>query len=757
MDKHALSEHMRTFLLKLREDSKLSQEEVSKRSGMIEGKFILDQKTVSRIEKKPLDGDTFKVAAYMSAIGSSLDAFTKEIQSFIEKTRGNVMDQVTKFQDAELIDNTMVKVEEAKAMLRKLNHAYLNETSLEQGLDSAVSNLQGLKRKPVIGCFGHYDSGKSTLLNTIISNDFLPANYQPATSIVNLLIHKDDKPDHLSGDVALFREGFLPHMIHNPELVDAYLIEEGGKEILEKYGTHKWDEDTMDADAYISVSYLNAPILNRVWLLDTPGNLNDDASEGESKDTKLATAGVELVDGVLFLSQHSGYMNGPSTTFLEQIIKQRMPSAKEHALEHILFVKTHCHPGMTDLEIEQVESLTMKRIHKRLDTTVFSVWKNANAIEHTPSAEQLAERTVSFWRETASLRDGTLAKIDEMSLFLVENQGRLVTQRVQEIEKAILNTIKSVIADLEGKKASAEERLKEVQEQDARFRQQSTQVVTQFKEAIESTKGMERDCISEMKMYYNSLASTGNIESLINEHFDDKKEAEQGIGGIISQLLSTKLESTLKSQATPFNNQIDRLLDAWQEIAPKSPTTAQGIDMDGLDVGGFDSRSAFIGGLAGLGSLGAMAMYVSTIASNLGAYILVGKAAGVLTSLGLAGSVTSVTSFVAAIGGPITIGIVLAAAIGYAVYRLFGGKWQTALAKKIKEALDKNSPLDDVNRVIEEFWSSTRKATQSCLKELQLQTDEHIEKLYRQANTNYDMQELDDCIEHLGTIAQKIK
>lgn len=757
MEKHALSEHMRIFLLKLREDSKLSQGEVSKRSGMLEGKFILDQKTVSRIEKNPLDGDTFKVAAYMSAIGSSLDVFTKEMQSFIDKIRGNVMDQVTKFQNVELIDNTMAKVEEAKAMLRKFNHAYLNETSLEQGLDSAVSSLQGLKRKPVIGCFGHYDSGKSTLLNTIISNDFLPANYLPATSIVNLLIHIDDKPDHLRGDVALFREGFLPHMIHTPELVDAYLIEEGGREILEKYGTHNWDEDTMDAGAYISVSYLNAPILNRVWLLDTPGNLNDDASEGESKDTKLATAGVEMVDGVLFLSQHCGYMNGPSTTFLEQIIKQRKPSAKEHALDHLLFVKTHCHPGMTDTEIEQVESRTMKRIHKRLDTTVFSVWRNSNAIEHTPSAEQLAARTVSFWRETASLRERTLAKIDEMSLFLVENQDRLVTLRVQEIEKAIINTINLVIADLEGKKASGEQRLNEVQEQDARFRQQSTHVVTQFKEAIETTKGMEHYCITEMKMYYNSLVSTGNIESLINEHFDDKKEAEQGIGGIISQLLSTKLESTLKSQAAPFNNQIDRLLDAWQDIAPKSPTTAKGVDIDGLDVSGFDSRAVFIGGLAGLGSLGAMAIYVSTIASNLGGYILVGKAAGVLTSLGLAGSVTSVTSFVAAIGGPITIGIVLAAAIGYAVYRLFGGKWQTALAKKIKDALDKNSPLDEVNRVIGKFWSSTREATQSCLRELQLQTDEHIEKLYQQANTNYDMQELDDCIEHLGTIAQNIK
>ena len=753
MDKSELSEHMRLFLFSLREDAKLSQAQVSERSGLSQGKLILDQKTVSRIEKNPLDGDVFKIAAYMSAVGSNLDAYSKEMQSFINKYRGGFMDQVTKLQNNEVIDRTMNKVVEAKNMLKQFNHAYIDKTPLHARLDTAVSNLEGLKRKPVIGCFGHYDSGKSTLLNTLTDSDFLPVRYQPATSIVNLLVHRDDKPAYLTGDVALFKKGFLPHMINNKDLVEKYLIEEGGKEVLDKYGTHDWDKETMDKDAYISVSYLNSPILNRIWLLDTPGNLNDcDPETGESKDTELATSGIELVDGVVFLSQHSGYMNGPSVDFLIDIIRKRVPSSKQHILDHILFVKTHCHFGISKDDIKSVELTTMKRIHKQLDTTVFSVWKSENCLTETPTPRMLADRTVSFWRETDYLRKETLSKIDEMSLFLLENQDQLIKKRVQEVEKAILNSINSSIAQLEGYKKSGEDRLNEVKEQDARFRQQSTNVVHQFNEAITSTHAIENDCINELKMYYNSLSSSGNIESLINENFSDKKDAEQGIGGIISQLLSSKLESTLKSHSTPFNNQIDRLLDVWQDIAPKSPTGNTNVDIEGLSVEGFDSRSAFIGGLAGLGSLGAMALYVSTIASNLGAYILVGKAAGVLTSLGLASSVTGVTSFVAAIGGPITIGILLAAGIGYMVYRLSGGKWQSSLAKKITKALDKNSPLDEVNKVIKNYWSSTRTATEACLGELQSETEKHIEKLYTDAKTAFELDELDVCIDNLSLV-----
>ncbi|MGA0465175.1 hypothetical protein ACO2WJ_09805 [Escherichia coli] len=141
-----------------------------------------------------------------------------------------------------------------------------------------------------------------------------------------------------------------------------------------------------------------------------------------------------------------------------------------------------------------------------------------------------------------------------------------------------------------------------------------------------------------------------------------------------------------------------------------------------------------------------MALYVSTIASNLGAYILVGKAAGVLVSLGLVGSVTTVTSFVAAIGGPITIGIALAAAIGYIIYRLAGGSWQKSLAKKAAEAIRKESVFDDIEKAVTDYWNSTSKAIKAGLDELIIKTDEYIENLKADAKVEYDIDEVDVCV-----------
>ncbi|KXI21743.1 dynamin family protein [Photobacterium sanguinicancri] len=754
MDKEKLSLFMREFLIGLRKEASMSQADVSKRSGMEGGKLLLDQKGVSRIESNPLDGDTYKIAAYMTAVGSTLETYSSVFQEIIRLNKGpKNMDTVTKTNQLTLIEDTITKVAKAKILLQDFEHDYTSSLGLNEALVQSTLNLEGLKRKPVIGFFGHYDSGKSTLINTVVNNEFLPVKYQPATSIVNMLVHKDDKPSFLNGDVTLFRKGFLPHMINDQTKVFEYLIEEGGKEILDKYGVHDWDDQTMTDDAYLSVSYLDAPILQRVWLLDTPGNLND----SETQDTDFAISGVELVDGVVFLSQHSGYMNGPSVAFLSDIIRKRIPSSKQHTLDHIALIKTHCHSGMTAQEIKDVELLSMKRIHKYLETTVFDSWKADGCITESPTPDMLANITCSFWRETDELREETMATISKMSYFLMENQDALVKQRVDEIETAIKGTFTACIEKLNSLKISGEKRLAEVETQDARFRENSGNLIAKFKELIASTNQMEMECHSELKIYYNNLVSESNIESLIEDNFDTKKDAEQGVGGIISQLLSRKLENTLKSNSVGFNNQVDQLLMSWQSIVPATVVVDSTIDMNGMKIDGFDSRSAFVGGLAGAGSLGAMALYVSGIASNLGAYILVGKAAGVLTSLGLASSVTGVTSFVAAIGGPITVGIVIASAIGYAVYRLFGGKWQASLAKKIRQAVDKQSPLSEIEKVISSYWKSTQESTLVCLNELQSETEKHIKKMYKEATQEFDLAELDACISHLQKILAKIK
>jgi hypothetical protein len=151
----------------------------------------------------------------------------------------------------------------------------------------------------------------------------------------------------------------------------------------------------------------------------------------------------------------------------------------------------------------------------------------------------------------------------------------------------------------------------------------------------------------------------------------------------------------------------------------------------------FDAQSAFVGGLAGLASFGAMAGYVATITSNLGAYILVGKAAGVLTALGITSSVTTLPALVAATGGPIVWGIAIAAAIGYAAYRLFGN-WRKALAKSVAQGLDEKSVLSTLKKGVEQYWTDTKFSLGKCIEALSQETEAHIQSMFAAANAEYD-------------------
>ncbi|MFA0372621.1 hypothetical protein AB4511_23820, partial [Vibrio sp. 10N.222.54.F6] len=116
------------------------------------------------------------------------------------------------------------------------------------------------------------------------------------------LMHIDDQPSNINGQVAIFRKGFKPHMIHSKDLVNRYLIEQGGTDILDRLGVHNHDESVTN-DAYIAIVFMDAPILKKVWLLDTPGDLNSD----DEQDTEKALGGIELADGVVFLSMHAGF------------------------------------------------------------------------------------------------------------------------------------------------------------------------------------------------------------------------------------------------------------------------------------------------------------------------------------------------------------------------------------------------------------------------------------------------------------------
>ena len=208
-----------------------------------------------------------------------------------------------------------------------------------------------------------------------------------------------------------------------------------------------------------------------------------------------------------------------------------------------------------------------------------------------------------------------------------------------------------------------------------------------------------------------------------------------------------------------FSLEVESVVQAWQKIVPSAQGAARAgmpeTDISLSATSDFDAYSAFVGGMAGLTSFGAMAGYVATISSNLGAYILVGKAAGVLTSLGITSSVTTLPTLVAATGGPVAWGVAIAAVVGLLVYRLFAN-WKKALAKSVVKGLESSNTLSNVEADITRYWQDSRNALRASVDSLKNETDAFIRHLYAEANIEYQQQDIAEAEQILNTIKNNL-
>jgi hypothetical protein len=170
--------------------------------------------------------------------------------------------------------------------------------------------------------------------------------------------------------------------------------------------------------------------------------------------------------------------------------------------------------------------------------------------------------------------------------------------------------------------------------------------------------------------------------------------------------LQGELESLIKRDSEVFKSSVEEFLVTYKEAIFNLPK---------LNVGSvhipFDPTGAFIGGLTGLGGVGALALWASSL-GNLGAYILVAKFVSLLSALGISigGGVATVVAFVAAIGGPITLGIGLVAAATAIGWSLFGESWERRLAKKIVGHFEEQKIADKFLQGIDQYWQETTKA-----------------------------------------------
>ena len=119
--------------------------------------------------------------------------------------------------------------------------------------------------------------------------------------------------------------------------------------------------------------------------------------------------------------------------------------------------------------------------------------------------------------------------------------------------------------------------------------------------------------------------------------------------------------------------------------------------------------------------------------SNLGAYILVAKITGILSSIGISvGGGSALISLVSVLGGPLVVGTGLGLIIAVATWgalKIFGPSWQEKLAAKLIKGMKKENTCIQYVEKIEEYWDSTLSAVEKGFDGIVIKMEEELETL----------------------------
>ena len=250
---------------------------------------------------------------------------------------------------------------------------------------------------------------------------------------------------------------------------------------------------------------------------------------------------------------------------------------------------------------------------------------------------------------------------------------------------------------------------------------------------IESIGKYKRESKGEVSNFYGDTITVENLVSLMeNRNVKKKKEDLQIFSTYVSGLLQDKTNSILEKKSKQLAIDIDEFLDSFDV------NTVISVDNISFKVYPFSKEQAFAAGLTGVATYGALAIWAASC-GNLGGYILVAKGVSLLSALGISvGGTAAAASAVAAIGGPVVLGIALALIAAVSVFAIFSGGWKKSVAKKFVESCRDERVLDKLQTNINTYWNDTQAAFNSSADSLDAEWKKHVENLRKQLR-NYDV------------------
>lgn len=215
--------------------------------------------------------------------------------------------------------NMWEPTEEAKNDIEKYiqeGYKIFDDDFVEKEIKSFEMYLEQV-RKPRVIFAGKSDSGKSTLINSLLGEGITPVNWTATTSIIIYLKHIEEKPVFSEDNVLIFKKKndkyFDENRLKDENYFNEYLLSKGNYDLLEKYGTHQGN----NKEAASAIVFVDSPLLKDCTIVDIPGfavNKNDDMLHKTIVD-------MYKNDCLVYLSSANHFLHSDDLIYLNKCMK----------------------------------------------------------------------------------------------------------------------------------------------------------------------------------------------------------------------------------------------------------------------------------------------------------------------------------------------------------------------------------------------------------------------------------------------------
>jgi len=548
-----------------RENAQLTQQQLGLKIG-------LSQSQVGRIESNPTSATLMTIKAWLEACGNVLLADAIDVANEYRepiRTRDWAAARLAELDCAE-------SVVQAEPMLAPARMAEMVAATVQV---------------PAMGCFGPFDSGKSTFLNSILGFPLLPTGWQPVSSAIVYVNHTSRRPSELDQAVYLLDKSFDFTQRRTADEIKAHLLLAGGPEVLLTKARHTRaykDSDASDSDewgigvgaaaqataaptrrtkkgaepdvdntiVHYAMVYVDHPVLELVEFIDTPGFGKNE------RDTTLALTAMKDSEIAVICHPPHGFCGLEYITIFNSVLKT-LPTvadpARPHVLRNLLLPITHSGANLSNADLRGIRdsaASTLAEYCKRLKDGD-PLARRAQELGLDLNREQaLRERIIPYY-VGASERSENLK--DDLVMLL---EGIYPTQRVKELDAfmkklvatavALTDKAKSRLSALSDGKNRAAQVLATVRKRRAELEQERKMGKMQLEIAIEAARV---NVLTDWSNVVQNACNPNKAAEFIRKNFTDKDIAKTQAPSLYQSELERQIALSLKRH---FASVVDR-------------------------------------------------------------------------------------------------------------------------------------------------------------------------------------------------------